>query len=167
MNIPFEMMPDDSRIWIYQADRQLSEKESEFVKENTDAFLNEWAAHGAGLNASSTILYNQFLVIAVDEDVVKASGCSIDKQMHFVQAVGKELLVNFMDRSIIAFLGQKELTEKGEIFTSTMSDIKKYVADGVINTETLTFNNLIETKAQLKNKWIVSANESWLKRYFN
>lgn len=167
MNIPFEMMPDNSRIWIYQADRQFSPKETEFVKHNTDAFLNEWAAHGAGLNASSTILYNQFLVIAVDEAVVKASGCSIDKQFHFVQALGKELLINFMDRSIIAFLDQKELSAEGEIFTANMSDIKKHVAEGVINTDTLTFNNLIETKAQLKNRWIVSASESWLKRYFN
>lgn len=167
MNIPFEMMPDNSRIWIYQADRQLSAQEREFVKENIEAFLNEWAAHGSGLNASSTILYNQFLVIAVDEAVVKASGCSIDKQLHFVQALGKELQINFMDRSIIAFLDQKQLSTEGEIFTANMSDIKKHVADGVIKTDTLTFNNLIETKAQLTNRWIVSANESWLKRYFN
>lgn len=166
MNIEFEKMPEDSRLWIYQADRQLSAEEALFVKNNTDLFLEEWAAHGAGLNASSVILYNQFLVIAVDEAMVRASGCSIDKQVQFVQELGKELLINFMDRTKIAFLEKESPAGEKEIFTTSLTDIKRKIEEGIIHSDTLTFNNLVQTKAQLQGAWIVSAEDSWLKRYF-
>lgn len=166
MNIEFEKMPDNSRLWIYQADRQLSEKEALFIKNNADLFLEEWAAHGAGLNASSVILYNQFLIIAVDEAMVKASGCSIDKQVQFVQALGNELFINFMDRTKVAFLESKNTPGEKEIFMTSLSDVKKRITEGIINSNTLTFNNLVQTKAQLQDTWIVPAEDSWLKRYF-
>ena len=164
MNVPFEEMPDNARIWIYQADRPLSRPEEAFIKEQTDLFLQDWAAHGAGLNASFTVLYNQFLIIAVDEAMVKASGCSIDKQVRFIQELEKELLISFMDRTRVAFL-QADVPADSAIVTTTLSEIKAKVAEGQIHSRTLTFNNLVQTKGQLEEGWIIAAEDSWLKRY--
>lgn len=164
MNVPFEEMPGSARIWIYQADRALSEQEKAFINSHTDSFLQDWAAHGAGLNASYTILYDQFLVIAVDEAMVKASGCSIDKQVRFIQELEKELLVSFMDRTKVAFLPNDE-APAGSVVTTTLNDIKNKVAEGKIHAKTLTFNNLVQTKGELEEGWIVATEDSWLKRY--
>ena len=163
MNVPFEEMPDNARIWIYQADRPLSKPEEAFIKEQTDLFLQDWAAHGAGLHASFTILYSQFLIIAVDEAMVRASGCSIDKQVRFIQELEKELLLNFMDRTKVAFL-QADPADNA-VVTTTLTEIKNKVADGQIHPKTLTFNNLVQTKGQLEEGWIIAAEDSWLKRY--
>src|SRR5699024_5816445 len=152
MHIDFDKMPDNARLWIYQADRQLTQSEEAYIQKETASFLEEWAAHGAGLNSSYKIFYDQFLVIAVDEAMVKASGCSIDKQVQFVQALGKSLLINFMDRSKIAFLVDHDPTQKKVLLTS-LNEIKHNVVEGNIQTDTLTFNNLIDTKAQLKENW--------------
>lgn len=165
MNIPFEEMPDDARIWIYQADRPLTEQEEGFINKSTDTFLKEWAAHGAGLNASFSILYGQFLVIAVDEAIVKASGCSIDKQVRFIQYLETELLLNFMDRNKVAFLQEDNSSDKVTVITASMNELKLKVAEGKIHPKSLTFNNLVQTKGQLEDGWIVAAEDSWLKRY--
>lgn len=168
MHIPFEEMPDNARLWIYQADRQLTESEEIYIKNETASFLEGWAAHGAGLNSSYTIAYHQFLIIAVDEAMVKASGCSIDKQVQFIQALGQNLLINFMDRTKIAFLLEHDThAEQKEVVIAPLNELKQKVVAGNIKENTLTFNNLIETKAQLKQNWIVPASDSWLKRYFH
>ena len=41
MLIPFDQMPDNARLWIYQADRKLKPEEVRFVEENTNNFLNQ------------------------------------------------------------------------------------------------------------------------------
>ena len=47
-----------------------------------------------------------------------------------------------------------------------MHDIKSLIADGKIDSSTLTFNNLVPTIEEMNDQWVVPANESWLKRYF-
>ena len=58
MHVAFEEMPETARLWIYQADRPFTEKEKEYVQSETAAFLEAWAAHGADLSSSHTILYD-------------------------------------------------------------------------------------------------------------
>jgi hypothetical protein len=44
-------------------------------------------------------IYNDFtIVLAVDTSVANSSGCSIDKSVHFIKEVGKELNVDFFNR---------------------------------------------------------------------
>lgn len=165
MHVAFEEMPETARLWIYQADRPFTEKEKEYVQSETAAFLEAWAAHGADLSSSHTILYDQFLIIAVDQDIVMASGCSIDKQVQFVQALGLKLTINFMDRTKVAFLSEDN-GSLNKIKMASLNELKQKVANGDIKSDTLTFNNLIDTKAQLDAQWIIPASNSWMKRYF-
>ena len=165
MHVAFEEMPETARLWIYQADRPFTEEEIKFVQSETAAFLETWAAHGADLSSSYTILYDQFLVIAVDQDIVMASGCSIDKQVQFVQALGQRLTINFMDRTKVAFLSESNGSDK-KIKMAPLNELKQKVNSGDIKADTLTFNNLVETKAQLDAQWIVPASDSWMRRYF-
>ena len=166
MHVAFDEMPYTARLWIYQADRQFSKDEKINIQAETASFLEEWTAHGADLSSSHTILYDQFLIIAVDQNLVMASGCSIDKQVQFVQALGQKLGINFMDRTKVAFLSDSNGSGQKEILTAPLNELKERVTNGAVKADTLTFNNLIETKAQLGAQWIVPASASWMKRYF-
>ena len=50
MYIPFENLPEESKIWIYQSNRKFSDAEFSEIETDLQSFLNEWAAHGTSLN---------------------------------------------------------------------------------------------------------------------
>ena len=60
MYIPFEQLPPQARIWIYQADREFSEAETLEIQARIKAFVTEWSAHGVALHASGQVLHNRF-----------------------------------------------------------------------------------------------------------
>ena len=49
MIVDFKTMPDDSRIWIYQSNRDFNESEIGVIKDKTISFLDNWQAHGKDL----------------------------------------------------------------------------------------------------------------------
>lgn len=160
MFIPFEEMPPSARVWIYQADRQLSEQEVNIIKSSSEAFLDQWAAHGSPLKSSFALYHDKFLVISVDESYNMASGCSIDASVSLIRNLEEKLGLSFFDRSKVAFL------LNGEIFQGNMTDLKALISEGKISSDTITFNNLVDNIDKFKNEWKVPAGETWLKRYF-
>ena len=160
MLAPFEKLSLRSRIWIYQANRSLSDTEQRTILKSADSFVQQWAAHGQSLLASATVLYDHFFIIATDENFNMASGCSIDSSFRFVQESGSHLNIDFFQRTNLAFL----VDNKVELIQ--MNALKQAIEDGRISEETSFFDNNIHTKSELETQWIVNAGESWLKRYF-
>lgn len=160
MNTPFDDMPDNARVWIYQANKSIETKNLSIIDTYVEKFLKDWAAHGAPLKGAHQVFHNQFLIIAVDESYNKASGCSIDSSVAIVRQISEELSIDFFDRSKLYFLIGDEIKE------SSISDIKNHVKEGKVKEETLTFNNLVPTIGDFKNQWVTPASNSWLSRYF-
>ncbi|MDA0194742.1 MAG: hypothetical protein O2887_01400 [Bacteroidetes bacterium] len=161
MFIPFEKMPKNGRVWIYQANRELSLKESAFAIQESESFCEQWAAHGHQLNCSCQLTHNRFLVLAVDESIELPSGCSIDSSVHLVRHLEKSLGIDFFDRTNIPFL------KDGDVFIEPLPDIRTKIQQGTITSETLTFNNLVPTISAFENSWMVPAKDTWLKKYFS
>ena len=42
MFVEFDKMPDTSRIWIYQSNREFSSEEENVIKRNTKKFIENW-----------------------------------------------------------------------------------------------------------------------------
>lgn len=160
MLIPFEELDKNSKIWIYQSDRKLTEEEESFVQKNTESFLVEWTAHGNSLQAGMQLLYGQFLIIGVNEGVNEASGCSIDKSVQYITELGNALNIDLLQRSKVAVKNQ------AQIQLIDFSEIKSAVASGIISRETEVFNNAIVSKQDLESNWLLPAANSWIKRYF-
>ncbi len=160
MFLPFNQLPESARVWVYQSNRDLTSAEHEAIAEQLTSFCDEWSAHGAGLKSSFQILHNRFIVIAVDEDYNMATGCSIDSSINQIKHIENKFGLNFMDRTQVAFYIDDKL------YIESLSAIKSKVNEGVISAETKTFNNLVETVGDFKAGWMVSASNSWLKRYF-
>ena len=159
MFVPFEAISPSSRIWIFQSDKKLSEKDCSAIRENLTEFTQRWMAHGQPLKASFDIRYNYFVILAADETFNSTSGCSIDDSVRAIKALQQRTGLDFFNRNLIAFLNNDQ------VFTVPLAELKQKYRDRIWNKETSSFNNLISTKSQLENDWIVPAGNTWLKRY--
>jgi len=155
MFIDFELLSDNSRVWVYQADRTLTEQEVEQIAKKLVPFVSNWKRHGDALKASFKIVYNQFVVLAVDEDYNDVSGCSIDASVHLMREIEKELNIDMFDKMKVTF---KDGTN---INTITLQEFKVYAKQQKINANTVVFNNMINSKADLMNAWEIEAGKSW------
>ncbi|MEK9788481.1 MAG: ABC transporter ATPase, partial [Flavobacteriaceae bacterium] len=104
--------------------------------------------------------YNRFIVIGINQEQVKASGCSIDASVRFIQALEKEFDLALLDKMNVTFKQGEYLTHK------SLSDFKALVKNKSVTSNTLVFNNLVDTVAAYRNFWEVPAAESWHNRFF-
>jgi hypothetical protein len=156
MYLPIEQMPDHSRVWVYQANRPFSASETQAIENYLAPALTQWAAHGAGLNASFEIRFQQVIVIAVDETVNAASGCSIDASTRWFKEMGASLGIDFFDRSTA-------IVEGDEVTLLPLTALKNNPlltpSKNVIPLQT-------ESLGAYRSGWLQRADTTWLKRYF-
>ncbi|CAM1353244.1 ABC transporter ATPase [Tenacibaculum insulae] len=152
-------LPNNSRVWVYQADREFTIEEVEYICAKAILFIDSWTRHGDDLKGSFTIKYNQFLALAVDESFNNVSGCSIDASVRFVKELEKELNLDLMNKMNVSF-------KDGEnINTVKLPDFQQFAKEQKITSKTIVFNNMINTKEDFDNNWEVTADKSWHKRF--
>tara|TARA_R100000027_G_scaffold66715_1_gene63226 strand:- start:225 stop:719 length:495 start_codon:yes stop_codon:yes gene_type:complete len=156
----FNDLDKSSRLWVYQSDRPFTKEEKEFILQNGKVFVENWTAHNKALNASIDVKYDQFVVLSVDETKAPATGCSIDKSVHFIKALENELKINLLDKSKIAFL------MNGQVVLKNLPSIKSKIESDEITADLMTFNNMVTTKDEFENNWLIPASKSWMARYF-
>ena len=152
-------LPETARVWIYQSNHPFAEREIIVLRSQINGFTAEWTAHSKQLCAAGDILHDYFIVLAVDESQAGASGCSIDKSVNFIKNIENQYDVQLFERMTFAYLD-------GEIVKTAVSDdFKQLYTEGVVNGETLVFDNLVSTVSDLKNKWLKPLNSSWHRRF--
>src|SRR2546423_14019021 len=108
---------EQSRVWIYQSDKQLYDAQVNELQQQLDNFTSEWTAHNHQLKAKAEIRYNRFLILIVDESQAGASGCSIDKSVNFIKRLEQEFGINLLDRFNLAYRqGEKVLSAPRDEF---------------------------------------------------
>ncbi len=153
-------IPDSSRVWIFASPQEVNEGIRNEILNYIDVFLGRWKAHGKELKSYKLFLDGHFLIIAVDESFEKATGCSIDSLNHFISEIEKKYQLSLTDRSRVYF------RSKDGISSTAFLKIKELVHSAVIEEGTLIYNNSIAKGDELKNKWLLRAEESWLNKYF-
>ncbi|WP_323834482.1 hypothetical protein [Algoriphagus sp. D3-2-R+10] len=160
MYVKFKDMPEDSRVWVYQATRQFSEQEQELIASRLSIFCDGWNTHGNRMPTSFQILDNHIVVLAADESGLGASGCSIDSSVRTLRELENEIENNITDQGKVTFK-----SDSGEISVASALGIKSKVTSGEINSQTLVINPQVQSKKDLESVWILAGN-SWLNRYF-
>jgi hypothetical protein len=158
IQLPTELSPD-SRVWIYQAERDLTSLEEDEMTQELSNFVREWAAHGKNLQADFRIFFNRFVCLFVDESAHSASGCSIDSSVHFIQSLERKYGVQLMQRTQIAYLANDQIR------TIEMNDFSDLAKNGEVDSNTLVFNNLVRSLGEMRSGWIVPAKKSWHSRF--
>ena len=109
------------------------------------------------LAAEANILYNRFLIVAVNDKVELPSGCSLDSLFRFVGALEKELGINLSNNSNVYIEQAGKVTSVA--FNKT-SEIQ-------LSSEDKIFNLLCSKLEDLQNKFVQQPKESSYSRLFS
>jgi hypothetical protein len=154
-------MPPEARLWIFAAERRLSEPERQRLLATVDAFLDQWKAHGEPLTSAREMRYDQFLFVAADESAAGASGCSIDAIMRAMAALERELGLELVDHGPVLYrVGDAVRRE-------TRASFAALARRGDVTPDTIVFNNTLSRVVELHaRRWEVPARDSWHARAF-
>lgn len=159
MLVDFNTLPEESRVWIYQANRSFSEEEIEEIESKLTVFIENWTAHGSDLQAGYLFKYKRFIIIGIDQNFNKASGCSIDESVRFIQELESQYQVDLLDKMNVSY-------KQGDFIAyKTLIDFKQMAKDKAVSKNTIVFNNLVTTIAEFNENWEVPASESWHSRF--
>ena len=159
--VPFEALPDESRLWVFGVERTLAEADQESFLSAVDLFLETWVAHGAPLTCGRDWRWGRFLLVAVDEASAPPSGCSIDAMVGVLKDQEHRLGVRILDKAAVWFVAD------GEVQQLSRSEFARLAEEGVVGPDTVVFDNTVtRLKDARLGRWEVPARESWHQKVF-
>jgi hypothetical protein len=161
MNFEYKHLLDEdfdavSRVWIYQSSRLFTVSEALQIEEMINQFAQNWLSHGIPVKGAAHLFFGQFVILIADESATGVSGCSTDSSVRLIKEIEKIFGVNMFDRLALAFI------DKDKVQILPMPQLKYAVEQGFITADTLFFNNVVLTKEELENNWIIPVKDSWL-----
>lgn len=150
-------LSEDSRVWLYTADRLLTAVERAQLPNAVEAFLSDWVAHGQSLQASWRLEGGRCLAIALDERSPNATGCSIDAKVHWIQAMGEQWGIDWMTRSTVTYYDAKAATWCDMPLASFWAARKA----GTITDETPLVNAVVSKKLECEPTLVAAFKASW------
>lgn len=153
-----EMSPN-TRVWIYQADRTLTQQEVEKMQNFLNDFCVQWTSHNQQLTAVGRVIENLFVVLMADETQASASGCSIDKSVHFVKSLESTFGISLFDRMNFAY------DKNGEVLMANRMEFEKLFKEGEIDENTIVFDTLVKTKSEFEQGFRKPLKSSWHQKF--
>lgn len=150
----FERFPANSKVWIYQSERALEDSEVDFILKIGTEFTTQWVSHGAPVNGIIDVLYNRFVVV-VAQDNGDIGGCSIDSSVGVIRKIQETLSTNFFDRMTLAYMAGDAVE------TVHVNKLDGAVAEGLLNSNTIVFNNTVTDLEGLRSEWMIPLDRSW------
>lgn len=158
------LLPKDfhplSKVWIYQSNRIFTMGELFQVEELLEQFTEHWKSHGAPVKGFGTIIYGQFVVLMADESQTGVGGCSTDSSVHVIKAIEKLVGVQMFNRELLAFW------VKDRVQTIPLAQVGYALENGLLQKDTLYFNNLVSNKTAMEKDWLQPIEESWLAKKY-
>ena len=156
-----EMLPEEmdasSRVWIYQSSRLFTISEALQIEEMLNEFVGSWHSHGVAVKGYANLFYGQFIILMADETASGVSGCSTDSSVRLMKSIEQKFRVQLFDRLLLAFLIE------GKVQLLPISQLDFAEQNQFISRDTIYFNNTVQTKKELEEKWLLPLKESWLK----
>ncbi len=88
------------------------------------------------MRASFDIRNNYFIIIAADEQLNAASGCSIDDSVRVLRTLGAELSIDFFNRNNVPFI------QDGKVVLHNLSAVKKSLQEKSLSGDVQIVNTL-------------------------
>ena len=132
-------MNPESRMWFYGLKQSMDAEQARELKRIMDDFVGGWQAHGTQLAAAYRIIAHQYLIIAVDETLQQATGCSIDKSVHLLQEFGAKHHLDFFNRMLV------HVMENGTFRSYSTAELKVAIAQGIVGPRTQIMNTTADT----------------------
>ena len=147
-----------NRIWTYIISKPLSEANLDALNNLGQDFVSNWIAHTQKLAAEFEILNGRIVVVKVLENVANASGCSIDKLLHFMKACESRFEIELLNRLLVVYKNGDTM----EVVHA--SQIQNLVLSGTIHENTIIYNTAISKEDEFKT-WEQPLKDTWLSKY--
>lgn len=161
MLVSFDKLPLNSRVWVYSSNRKFIQKEIISIRKDLEDFLSSWTSHNQNLETAFELRYDRFIIIAVNQEINNASGCSIDNCVRFIKKLENKYEVDLLDKMNVIYKQDKHLYHK------KLNEFISMYKNNSVSLNTVVFNNLVNTVGEYKVKWEVPAKESWHNRFMN
>lgn len=161
MLVAFDKLPLNSRVWVYSSNRKFIQKEIISIRKDLENFLSNWTSHNQILETGFELRYDRFIIIAVNQEINNASGCSIDNCVRFIKKLENKYEVDLLDKMNVIYKQDKHLYHK------KLNEFISMYKNNSVSLNTVVFNNLVNTVGEYKVKWEVPAKESWHNRFMN
>ena len=129
-------LPDDTRLWLFAADRALTPDEQTALLDRLRLFIGEWKSHGRSVPADVGILFDRVLAVGahLSEDELNAgvSGCGIDSLTHAVEDTAAKLGFYWTGALEVLYYDAE-----GVLQTVSRSEFRRRVNDGAVTLESL------------------------------
>ena len=154
--IPFDQLPADARVWVFPASRALTNDERSRVLAETDAFIEQWTAHGVPLSAARDLRHDRFVLVAVNERAAGTSGCSVDALVRRMSQLQSVLGVDLTDNAPVLF-------RRGDRIERVPRErFAELAAAGDVGPDTVVFDNTVTTVGDIRDgRWETRAADTW------
>lgn len=151
---------DDSRVWIYQSNRQFNSKEALELSDALHRFIPQWKAHGMNVKGFGELFFDRWIMLMADEKQTGVSGCSTDSMFRLIKDIEQRFHAHLLDRQSLAFIINESVT------VIPLDQLKQNLENGRLKQESLYFNNTVQTKKEFQDQWLIPLKESWIARKF-
>lgn len=155
--VPFNSLPDDSRVWVFGSDRPLAGSNADMLLAEVDRFLAQWKAHGVPLSCARDWRDEHLLTIGVDSTQENASGCSIDGLFRVLQAIERPLRARLVGGGRVFYRD-----EHGRVQCVARDQLPALAASGKITDGTAVFDTGLTTAAAWRERFEAPARETWV-----
>ena len=155
--VPFETLPDASRVWVFGSDRPLTEEGATTLIDGLKDPLANWQAHGAPLTVGSQLRDDRFLVIAVDQASAGATGCSIDTLFRVLQSLEPSIGASLVGGGRVFYRDSHAAVQ-----STTRDQIPALLRSGAITKDTVVFDTSLTDLGAFRAGFEKRAKDSWI-----
>lgn len=157
--VSYEQLAPGSKTWVFLPERELTEPEIKLLTDKLTAFTDNWQSHGSLVKGHFKILYNRFIVFFADEQGEAMCGRAVDASVRFIKEMEILFGIPMLNRNLVAY-------KKGDkVFSCNLNELSSLLEEGTISQDTLMFDNLVATKADFENRWMIPLSSSWHQNY--
>lgn len=156
--VPFENLPDSSRIWIFGSDTPLPEERATALLDEVDHYLVDWKAHGAALTVGRQWLESRFLVVAVDQGTAGATGCSIDGLFRLLQGAEQKVGASLVGGGRVFYRD-----DHAAVQSVSRAEVDALVSSGAITKDTVVFDTTLTDLGTWRACFERRAKDTWVR----
>jgi hypothetical protein len=148
-----------SKTWVYQSSRPFNDDELIKIQTEIDQFTKQWTAHNMELRAAGFVFAKRVIVLMVDESHTGASGCAIDKSLHFIQGIEADYGVELFDRMLVHY------ADENGWHTTKLSLLSDLIAQNLITKHTRVLDPMVYTKSDYEGRFVTTIADCWMTQF--
>ncbi|MDO6738342.1 ABC transporter ATPase [Wenyingzhuangia sp. 2_MG-2023] len=158
MLVDFNQLENNAKIFLYPSSKKFYPELLEQIKTRVDDFVQQWTEINE-IEAGYEIKYQRFIIIAINPTKPITTHI-IDELVSFIFKLQLDFDIELLDKLNVCFK-QGEFVQYKDV-----KEFKKLIKNKSVNTNTIVFDNLINTKEELDSDWELPAEDTWYGRMF-